>query len=119
MTSCQHKIIEDSLPSWDAKYVLLIRGHGTQPTVLRVPFDLREGKDQADSTKTHSKTQSPIKYDREAMSHVLIVRTKEFQLLLGNGIHAILLLFQITLTRISVKGSNTRLQYEHCQLPTS
>ena len=75
MTSCQHKIIEDSLPSWDAKYVLLIRGHGTQPTLLRVPFDFLERKDQADGTKTHSKTKTPIKYDREAMSHVLIVRT--------------------------------------------
>ena len=99
--------------------MLLIRRHGTQPILLRVPFDLHEGKDQADGTKTHSKTKSAIKYDREAKSHLLIVRTKEFQLLLGNGIPTILLLFQITLARISVKGSNIRLQYEHHQLPTS
>ena len=112
MTSCQHRIIEDSLPAWDAKYVLLIRGHGTQPTLLRVQFDFREGKDQADSTKTHNKTKSPIKYHREAKSHVLKVRTKEFQLLLGNGIPTILLLLNlsfpralIVLNRISVRNS--------------
>ena len=77
MTSCQHKIIEDSLSSRDAKYVLLIRGHGTQPTLLRVSFDFLDGKDQADRTKTHDKTKS-VKYDIEAKYHVLKVRTKEF-----------------------------------------
>ena len=69
--------MEDSLPSWDAKYVLLIRGHGTQPTLLRVPFDFLEDKDQANSKKTHKKTKSPIKYESEANSHVLIGKTQK------------------------------------------